>query len=122
MKRLHHKARILAAGSWLAVMLWIFMLPVQSVSAQAQPVEREYQIKASILYRFLQFVEWPESAFTQNPGELVVGVLGKDPFGAVLDRTLAGKTIRGRYLFKQRERALVASNSPATGHAGRPPG
>ncbi len=102
MKRLHHKARILAAGSWLAAMLWIFMLPVQSVSAQAQPAEREYQIKASILYHFLQFVEWPESAFIQNPGELVVGVLGKDPFGAVLDRTLAGKTVRGKKLVIRR--------------------
>ena len=67
----------------------------------AQAPRSEYEIKAAYLYTFGRFVEWPArppadaSAFT-------ICVLGTDPFGAVLDRTLAGETIRGRAIGARR--------------------
>ncbi|HYM10026.1 MAG TPA: YfiR family protein [Bryobacterales bacterium] len=54
----------------------------------------EYQVKAAFLYNFAKFVEWP--ADKPGGGPFVVGVLGKDPFGAALDQAFGGKTINGR--------------------------
>lgn len=53
----------------------------------------EYQVKAAFLFNFLKFVEWPAAA-PDKPW--VIGVLGHDPFGAVLDETVRGKTVKGR--------------------------
>jgi hypothetical protein len=53
----------------------------------------EYQVKAAFLFNFLKFVEWPAAA-SDRPW--VIGVLGRDPFGGVLDETVRGKLIAGR--------------------------
>ncbi|TLY91327.1 MAG: YfiR family protein [Gammaproteobacteria bacterium] len=47
----------------------------------AQPVS-EYQLKAVFLFNFAQFVEWPPAALPRESAPFVIGVLGKDPFGA----------------------------------------
>ena len=53
----------------------------------------EYTIKASYLYKFTPFIEWPASAFAAPAGPFYVCVLGGDPFGAVLDQALAGRLV-----------------------------
>jgi hypothetical protein len=58
----------------------------------------EYEVKAAFLYNFAKFVEWPEGTFPDANAPLVIGVLGEDPFGDVLDRTIAGKQVQGRPL------------------------
>src|SRR5216117_3696610 len=58
--------------------------------AQEIPVP-EYQVKAVWLLNFARFVEWPATAFTRAHGPLVVGVLGKDPFGKDLEKALESK-------------------------------
>jgi hypothetical protein len=50
------------------------------------PVTTEYEVKAALLYHFTQFVEWPAAAFPTRDAPLVIGVLGADPFGDVLDK------------------------------------
>lgn len=62
----------------------------------------EIQVKAAYLYNFVKFVDWPESSFRDEKAPIVIGVLGEDPFGSVLDETLAGKRIRGRELAVKR--------------------
>ena len=57
----------------------------------------EYRIKAAFLYNFARFVEWPQED-AWNERKLVIGVLGKDPFGPILDETVRGKKTRGRPL------------------------
>lgn len=63
--------------------------------AQAEPqAPTEYQIKAAFLYNFVKFVEWPAETL---PGDrpIIVGVLGKDPFGLALDDVILGKAVDG---------------------------
>lgn len=55
----------------------------------------EYQIKAAFLYNFAKFVEWPNSG-TNSADTFIVGVLGPDPFGGLLERTLQGKSLAGK--------------------------
>jgi len=57
---------------------------------------REYEVKAAFLYNFAAFVEWPRAAFAEDSSPIVVCIVGTDPFGTGLDRTLQGKTAQGR--------------------------
>jgi hypothetical protein len=41
----------------------------------------EYLVEASFLYNFAEFVEWPPQAFKSPSDPIVIGVLGKNPFG-----------------------------------------
>jgi len=58
----------------------------------AAPVS-EYQLKAVFLFNFAQFVEWPPAALPGDSAPFVIGVLGKDPFGADLDDIVRGETV-----------------------------
>jgi hypothetical protein len=53
----------------------------------------EYRIKAAFLFNFVQFVEWPPSAFASEQAPLVICVLGNDPFGSTLDQIVDGESI-----------------------------
>jgi YfiR/HmsC-like len=53
----------------------------------------EYELKAAFLYKFASFVEWPHGSAEHS---LCIGVIGRDPFGADLDRVVQGKTVNGR--------------------------
>jgi hypothetical protein len=66
----------------------------------------EYQLKAVFLFNFAQFVEWPATAFPGPDTPLVIGVLGKDPFGSYLDETVRGETVNGRPLVVRRYRGV----------------
>ena len=73
----------------------------QTVRASATDVQ------AVFLFNFAQFVEWPTDAFADAETPLVIGILGEDPFGSVLDETVRNETVRGR-LFKIRRYRKVA--------------
>jgi hypothetical protein len=61
------------------------------------PAPYEPSVKAAFLYHFARFVEWPEP-----PAEIVIGLLGADPFGPLLDQEVAGKSVGGRALVVRR--------------------
>lgn len=78
--------------------------------AGAQPLARptrEYEVKAAFLFRFLQFVEWPSTAATNAALRFTIGILGEDPFGAVLEETIAGETLNGRSLTIKRAQQVA---------------
>jgi hypothetical protein len=57
----------------------------------------EYEVKAAFLYNFAKFIRWPEGK--ANPeAPIRICILGSDPFGDALDRTVAGKMVRERTL------------------------
>jgi hypothetical protein len=56
----------------------------------------EYLIKAGFIYNFAKFVEWPAATFSQPDSPIIIGVLGADPFGSVLDRIVEDKKIGPR--------------------------
>jgi len=62
----------------------------------------EYQVKAAYLYYFTTYVDWPPDTFSRSGDALVVGVLGEDPFGSILDDTLRGKSVGSRRLVVKR--------------------
>ena len=79
-----------------------------SATAQQSKPE-EYQVKAVYLYNFGRFIDWP--AIANKDDSFTICVLGRDPFGAVLDATLAGETIGDKKLAARRlGSTLEASN------------
>jgi YfiR/HmsC-like len=56
----------------------------------------EYLIKAGFIYNFAKFVEWPSTAFAEADSPIVIGVLGTDPFGPMIDRIVEDKKIGSR--------------------------
>ncbi len=68
-----------------------------SAASDAEPGTRsEYEVKAAFLYNFAKFVEWPAEAFEDKNAPIIICVLGGDPFGTDLDRTVQGKTANAR--------------------------
>ena len=55
----------------------------------------EYAVKAAYLFNFAKFVQWPDGTFDNAASPIIIGVLGEDPFGGELDRTVEGKSIDG---------------------------
>ena len=68
----------------------------------------EYEVKAAYLYYLATFIEWPDGAFAAPDEPFTVCVLGEDPFGPVLDATLAGKSVHARRLAVRRLASLPA--------------
>jgi hypothetical protein len=70
------------------------------------PRSPEYVIKAAYLYNFAMFVEWPSDAFPTADSPLSIGVVGDDPFGGALERTVADKRINKRRIVVDRVQSV----------------
>lgn len=74
-----------------------------AVSLAAQP-SREYDVKAVFLFNFASFVEWPKEVRPPAGKPIIIGVLGRDPFGTVLDEVVADEILKGNPLEVRRYR------------------
>jgi hypothetical protein len=74
----------------------------QPVTALRAATHDEYQVKAVFLFNFTQFVAWPNAAFPSGSAPFVIGVLGHDPFGPVLDDVVRGESVAGRPIVVRR--------------------
>jgi hypothetical protein len=90
--------------------------------AAAQDTSLGLAVKATYLYKFAPFVEWPKAAFASPESPLVLCVAGDDPFGQMLDEAVSGRRVSGRAIdLRRMERVgrdsgcdiLFAAGSPA---------
>jgi hypothetical protein len=89
------------------LLLIVLFFPTLLGPLRAAPHEvSEYQVKAAFLYNFVKFVEWPGAISGSIHDPIVIGVLGPDPFGPVLDQTFADKRVGGRRFELRRYRAV----------------
>jgi hypothetical protein len=77
------------------------LLHIPVLQAQ-QPKVSEYQVKATYLYNFGRFVQWPLNATAAKGDSFSICVIGQDPFGTALDGILAGETIDGMAVVAKR--------------------
>jgi hypothetical protein len=83
--------------------IFAFVLGAASISISAELSRlNEYEIKAAFLYNFIKFTEWPTDGLGKAGDAFVIGVLGKDPFGAALDNVIAGETFHNRKVIARR--------------------
>lgn len=81
----------------LRLLLALGIVGVASGNPAAQTEQGEYRLKAVFLYRFPQFVEWPEPAW-RDATSVQLCVAQPNPFGAELERLVRGERLRGRPL------------------------
>jgi hypothetical protein len=60
--------------------------------------ELEHGIKAAFLLNFVRYTTWPRESFESDTSPLRVQVVGRDPFGKLLDDTLRDEKAHGRAL------------------------
>lgn len=86
----------------LALLAGIAMLAGTATLRMVASPASEYEVKAAYLYNFGRFVEWPPSAASGQGNGFTICVLGRDPFGAALDTTLAREKIDGKSVVARR--------------------
>jgi hypothetical protein len=87
----------------LAVLLAALAVPLAGLAAApADDSTLEEKVKATYLYKFGAFVEWPPSAFDASGGAITVCVAGRDPFDGILDLATKGQTIGARPIVVRR--------------------
>jgi len=83
--------------------LWCsLVLTLCCAIAWSAPPATEYQVKAAYLFNFGQFVEWPAGAYGSTTAPFVIGIVGDDPFGSMLDDIVRGESIGGHALVIRR--------------------
>jgi len=82
--------------------LWLTLLGIGLNDARSQTISREYPLKAVFLLNFAQFTDWPTNAFDAPDSPFVIGVLGDDPFGDVLDEAVKDEQVAGRKFVVER--------------------
>src|SRR5688572_33422708 len=70
--------------------------------AASAPALNEYELKAAFLYNFVKFTEWPAEESGKSDEPFIIGVVGKDPFGAALDKLIEGETIYDKKIVARR--------------------
>ena len=93
---MHATRRPRAAITWSFVVAFAAAVSALGTSAQDRAVE--YAVKATFLYKFAAFVEWPAGAFTSAADPLVICVAGNDGVTALVDDAALGQTVDGHAL------------------------
>lgn len=69
--------------------------PMWAQEPSAETISKEYKLKAALLYTFAKYVEWPAKRFAAADSPIVIGVVGKNPFGEELDKVVKGRKVNG---------------------------
>ena len=64
----------------------------------------EYRLKAAFIFRFPDYVDWPDTAFPSPDSPFTIGILGADTFAEGLLKTVSGRKVDNRPLVVRRLR------------------
>jgi hypothetical protein len=88
-----------AVGTLIRMLILSITLITIPFITNAQPVAadaNEQQVKAAFLYKFLNYVEWPASAFDSNDAPYVIGVMDNNEIADTLSNIATGRRINNR--------------------------
>lgn len=88
-------SRFRGFGQWAITLLVMFSLP-QLAAAQELVTATPNKVKAAFLRNFTRYVTWPAEAFADDRSPWRICILGNDPFGDILEKTLMGRAEQGR--------------------------
>jgi hypothetical protein len=74
---------VLLALCWAGLAGWVPTARAQNAS--------EYEVKAAYLYKLGQYVDWPAQSFPAPDSPVTLCVIGEDPFGPLLEKSVAGE-------------------------------
>jgi hypothetical protein len=100
-------ARVFALGV-AALVLIACSLPALAETEVERALER--RMKSAFLYRFTEFVSWPETAFARADSPFVIAVIGRESMADELRNIAAARTVAGRPV--EVRRVAEADSSP----------
>lgn len=75
---------------FVLLVIWVIIIPAYSQTS-------EYRIKAAYLEKFTHFIEWQDTSGMNDVAKpFRISVLGKNPFGRILENIYKNNTIRGK--------------------------
>jgi len=78
--------------------------------AAARAQVSDLAVKAAFLPKFARYVTWPASALAHD-GQMVLCIIGDDPFGDMLNQSVAGQQVDGRgFIVRRLSSAAGASD------------
>ena len=98
---------ILRAVVCLAFLLLPFHTMDNTNAFAEDSSSREYIYKASFIYNFTKFIQWPKKTYSKiGKTGWNLCLIGKDPFGSILDNTAEKLFQKGKVLNLKREVSL----------------
>ncbi len=94
---IRYSQRIAVRAICLSIVLVLSVTPAFTQSKKAT----EADVKAAYLFNFGKFIKWPTASDATNPA-FTICILGRDPFGPVLDATVSGERINGKNVSARR--------------------
>jgi len=87
---------------FLMLVMLLAMAPASrpALAADPEPVapqsddeakKKLLDIKANLIRTFVSYIEWPPDRLEKKTSPIIIGVVGKDPFGRILDGAFKGK-------------------------------
>jgi hypothetical protein len=94
--------RRLAAGILIALFVLLAGVQTRALAAPTATAT-DSEVKAAFLCGFAEFVDWPSLGQDET---VTIGILGKDPFGSLLEETVKNRALRNRKLVVRRVSTL----------------
>ncbi len=92
--------------AYIFIFVILALLAVQQMRGDsASNHEYEYQVKAAFLYNFIMFVDWPPEKTLGSDEPIIIGVIGKDPFGNAFE-PVKDKQVNGRKVIVKQFKGL----------------
>lgn len=77
--------------------IFFILLPVRNTVASNEiHSSRAMEIQAGFLVKFCAYVKWPKSAFSGPDDPIIIGIVGRDPFGSTVDKIARSFKAKGR--------------------------
>jgi len=84
--------------SRLLVLLIFFVLLPESTIAVSGEIQSAgaLEIQAAFLVKFSSYVKWPATSFASKLDPIIIGIVGRDPFGSTIDNIARSFKSNGR--------------------------
>jgi len=99
LRHMRHSGPMLRRIFILATVATVCFLTAYPLAQQPRPTES--QVKAAYVFNFGKFVSW-QGAQVETQDSFKICILGKDPFGSVMESTVSGEQIGGKKITLER--------------------
>jgi hypothetical protein len=93
-------------AKWVVVLALACMAGTSGAQPNPPKVSLEYAVKATYLYKFAPFVNWPPDTFEAADAPFRICVVGDDPFKEFLGKAVAGQRL-GTHPFEVRRMETI---------------
>lgn len=81
------------------------------LSGWSADTQLEYKVKAVCVLNAARFVDWPAKVFDSPQAPFIIGVMGDNPFGPLLESAVKNETIRHRPIELRKVTTMEAASS-----------